>query len=202
MNQVNREKNIRDFRTKFEITRDETTPEERIVEGYFALYESETELWQGSYEIISKGAFDNTLNKDVRALWNHNTQYVLGRSKNGSLQLKADDKGLFATIKLPNTQYAEDLFELVSRGDIDQASFGFNIIDEDLEELANGGYRWRINEIDLHEISVVTFPAYENTTVQAREKQVQQIEQRKMQEKKDALSKRLKGLNKANVKTT
>jgi HK97 family phage prohead protease len=159
-------------------------------------------LWQGSYEIISKGAFDNTLNKDVRALWNHNTQYVLGRSKNGSLQLKADDKGLFATIKLPNTQYAEDLFELVSRGDIDQASFGFNIIDEDLEELANGGYRWRINEIDLHEISVVTFPAYENTTVQAREKQVQQIEQRKMQEKKDALSKRLKGLNKANVKTT
>ena len=191
MNQVNREKNIRDFRTKFEITRDETTPEERIVEGYFALYESETELWQGSYEIISKGAFDNTLNKDVRALWNHNTQYVLGRSKNGSLQLKADDKGLFATIKLPNTQYAEDLFELVSRGDIDQASFGFNIIDEDLEELANGGYRWRINEIDLHEISVVTFPAYENTTVQARAKQVEKLQERKLEEKRNSLSKRL-----------
>jgi len=192
---VKREKNIRDFRTKFEITRDEQTPEERVVEGYFALYESETELWAGSYEIISKGAFDNTLTKnDIRALWNHNTQYVLGRNKNGSLQLKADDKGLFATIKLPNTQYAEDLYQLVSRGDIDQASFGFNIIDEELEELASGGYRWRIKEIDLHEISVVTFPAYENTTVQAREKQVQQLEQRKLQEKKDALSKRLKGL--------
>jgi HK97 family phage prohead protease len=191
----NREKNIRDFRTSFKITRDEQTPEERIVEGYFALYESETELWEGSYEIISKGAFDSTLNKDVRALWNHNTQYVLGRSKNGSLQLKADDKGLFGTIKLPNTQYANDLYELVSRGDIDQASFGFNIIDEELEELANG-YRWRIKDIDLHEISVVTFPAYENTTVQAREKQVQQLEQRKLQEKKDELSKRLKGLNK------
>jgi len=195
MNEVKREKNIRDFRTKFEITRDEQTPEERVVEGYFALYESETELWAGSYEIISKGAFDNTLTKnDIRALWNHNTQYVLGRNKNGSLQLKADDKGLFATIKLPNTQYAEDLYQLVSRGDIDQASFGFNIIDEELEELASGGYRWRIKEIDLHEISVVTFPAYENTTVQAREKQVQQLEQRKLQEKKDALSKRLKGL--------
>jgi uncharacterized protein len=196
MNQVNRQKNIRDFRTSFKITRDEETPEERVVEGYFALYESETELFAGSYEIISKGAFDNTLNKDVRALWNHNTQYVLGRSKNGSLTLKADDKGLFGTIKLPNTQYANDLYELVSRGDIDQASFGFNIIDEELEELASGGYRWRIKEIDLHEISVVTFPAYENTTVQAREKQVQQIEQRKLQEKKDALSKRLKGLKK------
>ena len=191
-----RNKNIRDFRTSFKITRDEQTPDERIVEGYFALYESETELWEGSYEIISKGAFDNTLNKDVRALWNHNTQYVLGRSKNGSLSLKADDKGLFGTIKLPNTQYANDLYELVSRGDIDQASFGFNIIDEELEELASGGYRWRIKDIDLHEISVVTFPAYENTTVQARHQQAAQHEQRKLQEKKEALSKRLKGMNK------
>jgi len=194
--QLNRQKNIRDFKSSFKITRDETTPEERVVEGYFALYESETELWEGSYEIISKGAFDNTLNKDVRALWNHNTQYVLGRSKNGSLSLKADDKGLFGTIKLPNTQYANDLYELVSRGDIDQASFGFNILDEELEELASGGYRWRIKDIDLHEISVVTFPAYENTTVQAREKQVKEIEQRKLQEKKEALNKRLKGLKK------
>ena len=192
---VNREKNIRDFRTKFEITRDEQTPDERTIEGYFALYESETELWAGSYEIISKGAFENTIQKnDIRALWNHNTQYVLGRNKNGSLQLKADDKGLFATIKLPNTQYAEDLYSLVQRGDIDQASFGFNIIDEELEELADGGYRWRIKDIDLHEISVVTFPAYENTSVQAREKQVREIETRKLQQKKSELQKRLKGL--------
>jgi uncharacterized protein len=192
---MNREKNIRDFKTKFQITRDETTPDERVIEGYFALYESETELWENSFEIITKGAFENTITKnDIRALWNHNTQYVLGRNKNGSLQLKTDEKGLFAIIKLPNTQYANDLYSLVQRGDIDQASFGFNILDEDLEELANGGYRWRINEIDLHEISVVTFPAYENTTVQAREKQVQQLEKRKLQEKKDALSKRLKGL--------
>jgi len=192
---VNREKNIRDFRTQFEITRDEQTPDERTIEGYFALYESETELWAGSYEIISKGAFENTIQKnDIRALWNHNTQYVLGRNKNGSLQLKADDKGLFATIKLPNTQYAEDLYSLVQRGDIDQASFGFNIIDEELEELADGGYRWRIKDIDLHEISVVTFPAYENTSVQAREKQVREIETRKLQQKKSELQKRLKGL--------
>lgn len=192
---MNREKNIRDFRTKFEITRDEETPDERTIEGYFALYESETELWAGSYEIISKGAFENTIQKnDIRALWNHNTQYVLGRNKNGSLELKADDKGLFATIKLPNTQYAEDLYSLVKRGDIDQASFGFNILDEELEELADGGYRWRIKDIDLHEISVVTFPAYENTSVQAREKQVKEIETRKLQQKKSELQKRLKGL--------
>jgi uncharacterized protein len=194
---VNRQDNIRDFKTKFKITRDEQTPEERIIEGYFALYESETELFPNTYEIISKGAFDNTLTKnDIRALWNHNTQYVLGRNKNGSLQLKTDEKGLFGIIKLPNTQYANDLYELVNRGDIDQASFGFNILDEDIEELASGGYRWRIKDIDLHEISVVTFPAYENTTVLAREKQIKHMEQRKLQEKKDALQKRLKGLKK------
>jgi uncharacterized protein len=197
MNQMKkREKCIRDFRTQFNITRAEETEDERIIEGYFALYESETELFDGIYEIITKGAFDNTLNNDIRALWNHNTQYVLGRSKNGSLQLKADEKGLFGTIRLPNTGYAEDLHELVKRGDIDQCSFGFNILAEDLEELADGGYRWRINEIDLHEISVVTFPAYENTTVQARAKQVEQLEERKLQAQKDALTKRLKGLKK------
>ncbi len=199
MNQVNKRQgmgNIRDFKTQFNITRAEESEEERLIEGYFALYEQETELFDGIFEIITKGAFDNTLNNDVRALWNHNTQFVLGRSKNGSLQLKTDEKGLFGIIKLPNTQYAEDLHELVKRGDIDQCSFGFNILAEDLEELASGGYRWRINEIDLHEISVVTFPAYENTTVQARAKQVKQLEQRKLQAKKEELSKRLKGLTK------
>jgi HK97 family phage prohead protease len=195
MNQVEkREKAIRDFKTKFTITRAEADDAENVIEGYFALYEQETELFKNTYEIISRGAFDNTIKNDVRALWNHNTQYVLGRSKNGSLQLRADEKGLFGTIKLPKTQYAEDLYELVKRGDIDQCSFGFNILDEDLEELSNGGYRWRMKDIDLHEISVVTFPAYENTTVHARSKQIEQIETRKLQEKKDALSKRLKGL--------
>jgi len=195
MDQVEkREKAIRDFKTKFTITRAEEDEAENVIEGYFALYEQETELFKNTYEIISRGAFDNTIKNDIRALWNHNTQYVLGRSKNGSLQLKVDEKGLFGTIKLPKTQYAEDLYELVKRGDIDQCSFGFNILDEDLEELANGGYRWRMKDIDLHEISVVTFPAYENTTVQARSKQIEQIETRKLQEKKDALSKRLKGL--------
>ena len=195
MDQVEkREKAIRDFKTKFTITRAESDESENVIEGYFALYEQETELFPNTYEIISRGAFDNTIKNDVRALWNHNTQYVLGRSKNGSLQLRADEKGLFGTIKLPKTQYAEDLYELVKRGDIDQCSFGFNILDEDLEELANGGYRWRIKDVDLHEISVVTFPAYENTTVHARSKQIEQIETRKLQEKKAALSKRLKGL--------
>ena len=188
--------NKRDFKTKFEITRAEKDPDEMIIEGYFALYENETELWKGSHEIITRGAFDETLNNDIRALWNHNTQYVLGRNKSGSLEIKADDKGLYGSIKLPKTQYAEDLYELVQRGDVDQCSFGFNILDEDLEELSSNNYRWRINKIDLHEISVVTFPAYENTTVQARSKEIEQLQQRKLQEQKIVLSKRLERFKK------
>jgi len=165
-----------------------------IIDGYFALYENETELWEGSYEIITKGAFDGTLGNDIRALWNHNSQFVLGRSKVGTLELKTDDKGLFASVKLPNTQYARDLYELVNRGDVDQCSFGFNILAEDLEELASGGYRWRINEIDLHEVSVVTFPAYENTSVAARSKEVADMKKRKLEEKRSSLKKRMEDL--------
>lgn len=187
--------NKRDLQTKFEVTRQAETENDFVIEGYFALYESETELFEGMFEIITKGAFDNTLNNDIRALWNHDTQYVLGRNKSGTLELRTDDKGLFAIVKLPKTQYAQDLYTLVQRGDVDQASFGFNILGEDLEELASGGYRWRINEIDLHEISVVTFPAYENTSVQARAKQVEEIEQRKLQSKKADLQKRLERFN-------
>jgi HK97 family phage prohead protease len=85
---------------------------------------------------------------------------------------------------------------LIKRGDVDQCSFGFNILDEDLEELASGAYRWRLKEVDLHEISVVTFPAYENTSVQARAKQVEQLEKRKLETKKLALQKRLEGFKK------
>lgn len=191
MERTTAEINKREFQTKFEITRQQQSPEEMIIEGYFALYETETELIDGIYEIITKGAFDNTLNNDIRALWNHNSQYVLGRNKSGSLELKTDDKGLFAVVKLPNTQYAKDIYSLIQRGDLDQASFGFNILGEDLEELASGGYRWRINEIDLHEISVVTFPQYENTSVQARSKQIEVLKQRKLDIQRKALEKRL-----------
>jgi HK97 family phage prohead protease len=185
------EKQTRDFKSNFNVTRQAETSDELIIEGYFVIFESETELFKGSYEIISRGAFDNTLNNDIRALWNHNSQYVLGRNKTNTLEIRVDEKGLYAIVKLPNTQYARDLYELIDRGDVDQASFGFNIVDEQLEELANGEYRWRINEIDLHELSVVTFPAYENTSISARTKQLEQIQNRKLEEKRAELLKRL-----------
>jgi HK97 family phage prohead protease len=186
----------RDLETKFEIIRQTDSAENLTIDGYFALYEQDTELFDGVYEIITNGAFDVTLNNDIRALWNHDTMYVLGRNKSGSLSLKTDDRGLFGTINLPNTDYARSLYELIKRGDVDQASFGFNILDETLEELTNGGFRWRINKIDLHEISVVTFPAYENTSVKARAKEIEQIKQRKIETQRKNLEKRLEEMKK------
>lgn len=190
---MNREKAIRDFRTQFNITRAKDAPDTMVIEGYFILHEQETELWSGVSEIITKGAFDESLGNDIRALWNHNTQYVLGRNRSSTLQLNSDEKGLFATIHLPNTQYAKDLYELVQRGDVDQASFGFNIIDEELEELSNGSFRFRINKVDLHEVSVVTFPAYDNTSVHARSKQIEAIQKRDLDLKRQQLRKKLEG---------
>src|SRR3954468_18912639 len=109
--------NKRDVTTKFEVRSLQENPDNFVVEGYFALYENETELYDGIYEIITKGAFDKTLGNDIRALWNHNTQYVLGRNKSGTLDLRIDDKGLFGVVNLPNTAYANDVFELIQRGD-------------------------------------------------------------------------------------
>lgn len=188
------EKVMRSFDSKFLLKRDEQTQDERIIEGYFALYENEAEIYEGVYEIISRGAFAETLNKDIRALWNHDTMKILGRSGNGTLELKEDEKGLFARFKIPNTSYADDLLELVKNGYVNQASFGFYIVDEQLEELASGAIRWRINKIDLFEVSVVTFPAYENTSVSARSAEVEEIKKRKIDARKVELKKRMEEL--------
>lgn len=187
------EKVIRSFNSQFVLTRSETG-DERIIEGYFALYESETELYDGIYEIISRGAFSETLNNDVRALWNHDTMKVIGRSENGTLELREDEKGLFARLRLPSTTYADDLLELVKNGYVNQASFGFYIEDEKVEELASGAVRWRINKINLYEVSVVTFPAYENTSVSARSKEIETLKSRKLETRKAELKKRMEGL--------
>lgn len=184
----------RDFKTKFNITRATDTQDEKIIDGYFALYEQETELYPGCLEIITKGAFDGFAKRDVKALWNHETRLVLGTTSNVTLELKSDDKGLYGRIVIPNTSYANDLYELLVRGDVGQCSFGADFIKESYEELADGSHRWRVEEIDLWEVSVVTFPAYENTSVMARKKQVEEIKSRNLELKKIETRKKLEGL--------
>lgn len=166
--------------------------EERVIEGYFSVFNSETELFPGAYESISPTAFDGTLSNDVRALINHDTAFVLGRTKSNTLTLKTDSRGLWGTITInENDSDAMNLYERVRRGDVDQCSFGFNILDETTEYRDDGSVKWTINEIDLHEVSVVTFPAYGDTSVQARMKQKEKLEQRMLDKQKIKLRKRL-----------
>lgn len=191
---VNREKELqtRSLQTKLKTRAEE---DEMIIEGYFAVYNTETELWPGAYEEIAPGAFDNTLSNDIRALINHDTSLVLGRTKAGTLELKTDSRGLWGRIKInPNDTDAVNLYERVKRGDVDQCSFGFNIISEETDYRDDGTVKWTIKEVDLHEVSIVTFPAYEETGVQARHKQVEQYKQKQLELRKNKLKERLRNI--------
>ncbi len=170
------------------------------IEGYFAVFNRETELWPGAYEEIAPGAFVNTLSNDIRALINHETRLVLGRTKAGTLELRADNYGLWGRIKInPNDTDAMNLYERVKRGDVDQCSFGFNIIREDTEWRDDGTVKWTIREVDLHEVSVVTFPAYEDTGVAARQKQVEEHRLRLFEARRQKIIERVKKIAQTTV---
>lgn len=164
------------------------------IEGYFAVFNSIYEIFPGATESIASGAFSQTLGNDIRALIDHETRLVLGRNKAGTLTLREDSHGLWGDIRInPNDQDAMNLYERVRRGDVDQCSIGFNIIREDFEMREDGSVHWTILEIDLHEVSVVTFPAYEDTSVSARKNDLEQIQKRKRELWQESMRKRLKG---------
>lgn len=173
-------------------TRAEPDSQDMYIEGYFAVFNRQTELWPGAFEEIAPGAFDETLNNDIRALINHDTTLVLGRNKAGTLELKVDSYGLWGRVKInPNDSDAVNLYERVKRGDVDQCSFGFNILEEITDWRDDGTVKWTITKIDLHEVSVCTFPAYEDTGVQARKAEVEQHRQRLLEAKKNKLRERI-----------
>lgn len=159
---------LRAVSTEFE-TREEN--EQPHITGYFAVYNSNYEIWQGASESIAPGAFSNTLGGDIRALTNHDTTLVLGRNKAGTLTLKDDSHGLWGDITInPNDSDAMNTYERVKRGDVSQCSIGFTIRDEETEFLPNGDVHWTIKDVELFEVSVCTFPAYEETSVTARDR--------------------------------
>lgn len=174
-------------------TRAEQDNSEMYIEGYFAVFNQQTELWPGAFEELAPEAFNETLGNDVRALINHDTTLVLGRNKSGSLELKADSHGLWGRIKInPNDSDAVNMYERVKRGDVDQCSFGFNILQEDTQFRDDGTVKWTIRKVDLHEVSVCTFPAYAATGVQARKAEVEQHKERQLQQRKKQLKERVK----------
>lgn len=168
---------------------------ERYIEGYFAVFEQETELWPRSFEKIARGAFDNSLrDNDIRCLFNHDSGFVLGRSMSQTLELKADDHGLWGRVKVnSNDSQATDVYARVERGDISGCSFGFEAVIEEYEERVDGSH-WVVKEADTKEISICTFPAYPQTEIQARQKDFEQSQKRNLEQKKSDLKKRLEAI--------
>lgn len=168
---------------------------EMTIEGYFAIFNKVTELWPGAYEKIDPEAFNNTLGNDIRALINHDTTLVLGRNKANTLSLSIDSYGLFGVIQINSEDRdAMNLYERVKRGDVDQCSFGFNILNEEIDYRDDGTIEWTLKEIDLHEVSVCTFPAYADTAVQARHNEVEQHKKRMFEQKKMKVRDKLNGI--------
>lgn len=163
------------------------------IEGYFAVFDSPYPLWDGAEEVVKPGAFEDVLTQDVRALVNHDTTLVMGRTTAGTLMLKQDETGLWGQIEVNRDDTdAMNLYARVQRGDVSQCSFGFDIERETFVDLGDGRCRWEIEKVNpLYEVSVCTFPAYEATSVSARRQQLETIRQRETQVWRENMKKRL-----------
>ena len=167
---------------------------ELTIEGYFAVFNSNYEIWEGASESIAPGAFDSSISGDIRALTNHDTTLVLGRTKANTLELKTDSHGLWGRVRInPNDSEAMNTYERVKRGDVDQCSIGFMIRSQETDFREDGSIHWTITDVELFEVSVCTFPAYEETSVSARRKDAAEIRSRQLEawklQMKDRLTK-------------
>jgi HK97 family phage prohead protease len=142
--------------------------EKRTLVGYAAVYNSDTHIGDYFIERIAPGAFDKSIRDgDVRALIDHDTGRVIGRSKSGTLRLTSDSRGLKVEIDVPDTADGRDLMTLVDRGDVSGMSFGFRVTKQEWDESGDIPVR-TIQEVELFEVSAVAFPAYEDTTLAKR----------------------------------
>lgn len=141
--------------------------DKRTVAGYAALFNSEADIGGAFREVIAPGAFSDTLAGDIRALVDHDSGRVIGRSTAGTLRLNEDDKGLAVEIDLPDTTDGRDLAVSLDRGDISGMSFGFRVTKDTWDETGNIPLR-TIQAVDLFEVSAVAFPAYDDTSLALR----------------------------------
>ena len=169
--------------------------DEMIVEGYFAVFNEDYEVWPGATESIAPGAFTDSLSGDIRALYNHNDDQILGRTSAGTLELREDEKGLWGRILINEKDTeAVNVYERIARGDITGCSFGFNIESERTDLLPDGGVHWTIEKVNpLYEVSPCVFPAYEQTSIESRGKELTQIRKREVESWKAKALAKLKG---------
>lgn len=171
-------RSVRPVHTEFQ-TRE--TGDAYIIEGYFAVFNSVYDIAPGMSESIAPGAFTSSLANDVRALTNHDTTLVLGRTKAGTLELREDEHGLWGRISINrNDVDAVNLYERVKRGDVDQCSFGFESRSEDTDYRPDGTIHWTLTDVNLFEVSCCTYPAYEATNISARSAERDTIRSREL----------------------
>jgi uncharacterized protein len=141
----------------------------RKITGHAAVFDSlSAELW-GFRERIAPGAFSLALGKsDIRALLNHDPNYVLGRTKSGTLRVREDDRGLAVEIDPPDTSWSNDLLVSIDRGDISQMSFAFRVAEDRWDEVDGARQRTIISFDEIFDVSPVTYPAYPDTDVALR----------------------------------
>lgn len=186
------ERQIRCYAHGFNTRSDESNGD-LYISGYFAVFGSEYEIFPGATESVDPHAFDDALADDIRCLINHDTRLVLGRTKAGTLTLKVDSRGLWGEVRInQNDQDAMNLYERVKRRDVDQCSFGFDILEEAFEDRGDAVH-WTLMRVKLYEVTVATFPAYEETGVSARERDLQDRRKRSLEATKSRIMKRLKG---------
>lgn len=193
------EKNINSGRQTRMVNTEFTTREDGdnlFIEGYFAVFNSNYEIAEGMSESIAPGAFTEALSGDVRALVNHDTTLVLGRTKANTLELKEDSHGLYGRVRInPKDSSALDLYERVKRGDVDGCSIGFDIAEEKTDFLDNGDIHWTIEKVmPLYEVSCCTFPAYQETNISARTKEKETLMKREFEKWKTEMREKLKGV--------
>lgn len=192
---MNREaRQMRSIASEFRTVRENDN--DLFIEGYFAVFDKDYNIFDGATESVAFGAFDEIAGKDVKALIDHETRLVLGRTTAGTLEIRQDNYGLWGKIRInPKDVDAMNLYARVERGDVDQCSFGFDILDESTTYREDGSIHWTINKVELYEVSVVTFPAYSETSVKARAKDLADIEERKREIWRNEMMLKLKGEN-------
>lgn len=146
-----------------------TVGESGKIVGYASVFNSLSLDLGGFQERVAPGAFDRALSQgqDVRALWNHDANYVLGRTKSGTLTISKDERGLSIEIDPPDVGWVNDLRKSIERKDVDQMSFQFRTVKDSWDEVDGKIIRTLI-DVDLFDVSPVTFPAYEDTELQLR----------------------------------
>ncbi len=185
---------VRSIETKFETREENGTPH---ISGYFAVCDQDYEISPDMSESIKPGAFSRVLSKnaDIRALINHDSTLVVGRTTATTLILRQDSIGLWGDIAInPNDSDAMNAWERVKRRDVTQCSFGmyWETTAQEPEYRNDGHVHWFLTDIDLFEVSICTFPAYEATNISAREKQRDAMKARELSAWKNKTKERIR----------